>query len=157
MSKIHIFLASSIGEFKEERKEIGNTIFDLNDQLVSEGCYLRLHKCEEVSDAMALGRKQDEYNEIICSCDCFIGLFGRKSGRYTVEEVKTAYENFRKTGKPKMMLYFKSDVKAEEDAEDFADFKRKLLELPGIFCREYEDFAEVKREISFTLKNNIEI
>ena len=86
MKVIKIFLASSINDLHVERMEIGNFIRSMNDRFIDRGIYFKLCMCEDISDAVAKSRKQDEYNAIIRECDFFYVIFWHKAGVYTVEE-----------------------------------------------------------------------
>lgn len=59
---IRLFFASSIVEFEHERREFGNYIRALNDIYIKQKLYLTLALSEDLSSAMARGRKQAEYN-----------------------------------------------------------------------------------------------
>ena len=124
MKYIDIFLASSITDLRTERMELGNYIRTLNDLFMERGLYFRLHMCEDISDEIALTRKQDEYNDVIRECEYFFVLFKNKAGAYTVEEFDVALEQFRDTGAPKIRTYFiKTD---SETSADVTAFMRRL-------------------------------
>ncbi len=124
MKYIDIFLASSITDLRAERMELGNYIRTLNDLFMERGLYFRLHLCEDISDEIALTRKQDEYNDVIRECEYFFVLFKNKAGAYTVEEFDVALEQFRGTGAPKIRTYF---IKTDgETSADVAAFMHRL-------------------------------
>ena len=107
MKYIHIFLASSITELQRERTELSSYFRLLNDRFIDKGVYFRLHMCEDISDEIAMTRKQDEYNEVIRGSDYFYVIFWKKVGSYTREEFETAFDTFRKKGAPKIVTFFK--------------------------------------------------
>ena len=124
MKYIDIFLASSITDLHNERMELGNYIRTLNNKFIDRGVYFRLHMCEDISDEIALTRKQDEYNEVIRECEYFYVLFKNKTGAYTIEEFDVALEKFKATGAPKIRTYF---IKSEcETSRDVSEFMRRL-------------------------------
>ena len=63
--------------------------------------------CEDMDNAIALSRKQEEYNAEIRDSDLVFFLFLTKAGQYTLEEFEVAYKSFRDTNKPKIITYFK--------------------------------------------------
>ena len=90
MHRIRVFLASSITEFFHERVQLGDFVRTLNDILVERGVYIQLEKSEDITNAIDLYRKQNQYNRVIRESDYFFMLIGRAVGAYTMEEYKTA-------------------------------------------------------------------
>ena len=126
MKVIKIFLASSINDLHVERMEIGNFIRSMNDRFIDRGIYFKLCMCEDISDAVAKSRKQDEYNAIIRECDFFYVIFWHKAGVYTVEEFEVALAQFRDTGSPKIQTYFKAVEEGDSVEQSVTDFMRRL-------------------------------
>ena len=85
MRTIKIFLASSVVEFKEERQELAAFANSINKKIVKRDIFLEMIMCEDLSNAMAKERKQDEYNEYIRDSDYVLMLFGKTVGKYTIE------------------------------------------------------------------------
>ena len=77
MKYIKIFLASSLSEFKEDRRELGDYIRKLNNVYCKRGIYFELVVCEDISDSLAEERKQEEYNAEIRDCQYFYIIFGK--------------------------------------------------------------------------------
>ncbi|MBQ3489008.1 MAG: hypothetical protein IJA86_00270 [Clostridia bacterium] len=113
MHFINIFLASSIVEFDYERQAIGNFIRSLNDIYVPKGIYFKLHMCEDMSEAIAEGRKQEQYNEKARTCDYFFMLIHSKIGEFTEEEFNEALSSYiinkkeRNLNKPLIFTFVK--------------------------------------------------
>jgi hypothetical protein len=101
MKVIKIFLASSINDLHVERMEIGNFIRSMNDRFIDRGIYFKLCMCEDISDAVAKSRKQDEYNDQVRSSDMFLAVFHLVGEKFTIEEFKIATEEFKKKGAPR--------------------------------------------------------
>lgn len=144
MTEIGIFLASSIDEFKEERIKLGNYIRSLNDIYISHGLYFRLYMCEDMSDAMALTRKQDEYNEIIRQSDFFFILFFKKAGNYTIEEFEVAFEEFRRNNSPRIVTYFKELTDEDSVSEEVMSFMNRLDQEFGHYYSMFQNIDTVK-------------
>ena len=134
MQVVSIFLASSINEFKFERMDFGNFIRILNDRLEKYDYKLKLNLCEDIDNSLASTRKQDEYNDIIKTCDYFILLAGQKIGGYTLEEYLIAAK-----AKPKIDIYLK-DIDSDDSIKEF----KHLLEKDKRAFISFEDFKEVK-------------
>lgn len=131
METIKIFLASSIVEFKNERYELAAFTNSLNNICVRKEIYLEMNICEELSNAVAMGRKQNEYNQFIRDSDYVFMLFGKDAGKYTIEEYDVALEQFRKIGAPKIYVYFKQSTEDKGIGENMSDFMKRLdRELP---------------------------
>jgi len=141
MRFINIFLASSIVELDYERQAIGNFVRALNDIYSPKGIYFKLHMCEDMSEALTLGRKQDEYNEIARSCDYFFMLLHRKAGRFTIEEFDQALASFKRNKEEgnvlaPMIVAFVKPVAGDESEEvqRFLDrYCGELQQYPSIF------------------------
>lgn len=123
---IKVFIASSIVEFKKERQELAAFINSLNNICVKKGIYIELMLCEDLGNAVAMKRKQDEYNEFIRSCQYFYILFGKKAGGYTVEEFDVALKQFQDSGAPKIHTYFKQLPDGETAEQSIMDFRNRL-------------------------------
>ena len=121
--KIYIFIGSSITEFKEERMELENFIHRLSNDFEDRyNTRIIPVVCEAFDTAMALTRKQDEYNEAIKNSDMCFFLFYTRAGEYTVEEFRKAVETFRQNNRPKVYVYFKQlqpGISVEQSLTDF--------------------------------------
>lgn len=112
MKNIDIFIGSSIDEFKTERQELINFIYDLRDILSDNGYVFRLMPkiCENEDNAMSLTRKQDDYNLLIKNSRMCLFLFGKKVGNYSLEELNCAFSTFsdRGDGSPVINIFFRN-------------------------------------------------
>ncbi|MBB6325084.1 hypothetical protein FHS59_000699 [Algoriphagus iocasae] len=136
MKTIRIFIASS-SELKEDRDDFRLFISNQNDLLHKKGIYLELVQWEEFLDSISDSRLQDEYNRAIRSCDIVVCLFFTKVGKYTEEEFDTAYDVFKKQGKPKIWTYFKdapiNTGTLSEEVNSLFAFKKKIGDLGHFF------------------------
>lgn len=128
---IKIFIASSLVELQTERMELENFIRNVSDRC-EEKYQIKLQPllCEHFDPALAKGRKQEEYNQMIRECDFCFFIFFTKAGEYTVEEFKVAYQQFAQTDKPKIYTYFKElgPDTAQQSLLDFMQLLGKTLE-----------------------------
>jgi internalin A len=146
--ELAIFLASS-SELKEDRDAFELYFLQQNDRLRKLGIYLKIVRWETFLDAMSGTRLQDEYNARVRACDIFVSLFRTKAGQFSGEEFDVAFDQFRKTGKPKVYRYFKEGTVSVSQAnrDDFTplwDFKDKLTGL-GHYWTPYESTEHLKR------------
>ena len=126
MKLIQLFLASSIVEFKQERNELSNYIRVLNDISVKRNIYFEITLCEDLSNAVAKDRKQEEYNQKIRDSQYFCALFGRDAGEYTIEEFNVALEQFRQSGAPRIFIYFRQLPEGQSASQSVKDFMERL-------------------------------
>jgi len=145
---IRIFLGSS-SELREDRDEFELYFRQQNDQLRKEGFYLEIVRWENFLDTMSETRLQDEYNKAIRTCDIFVSLFFRKTGKFTEEEFDTAHHQFELTGRPLIYTFFKNanvPIGAiGNEVLSLLQFKKKLADL-GHFHTGYDDIEHLKRQ-----------
>lgn len=135
MNFVKLFLASSITEFHATRLHIGNFVREMNDDLIQHEAYAEMAMCEDLSNAVAFNRKQDEYNQSIQESDLFYLLVGSKVGQYTMEEVHIALNQYRIAGKPALFPFIVKKGKNESTDESVQQLIT-LLERENIpvFC-----------------------
>lgn len=143
---IHLFLASSITDLKDDRQAIGDFINDLNNIYNSQNLFIHLHKCENESENHAIikGGTQKSLNDEIRESDmCFV-LFWHKAGDVTEQELRVALEGFRIKNNPKIVVYFKSLAEGESLTDDvrrvMEDIDQKYLH----YHREYSHIDSLK-------------
>ena len=154
MQYIDIFLASSISDLHNERMELGNYIRALNDMYLGRGIYFRLHMCEDMSDALSQKRSQDNYNDEIRKCDYFYIMCWNKAGEYTLEEFDVALEQFRESGAPKIVTFFKQ---ADEPAEDVRKFMERLDGELQHYYTKFDSIDTVKLRILLEMAQRPEL
>ena len=158
MQTIKIFLASSVVEFKRERRELAAFVNSINNITVKKDIFLELKMCEDIDNAMALERKQDEYNEYIKDSDYLLMLFGKTVGRYTIEEFDVAREHFQKYGKPKIFTYFREFPQGEQVQESVLTFMERLDKQLGHYYSQYTDLGTVQSDfLMVILANSLEL
>ena len=123
---IHIFLASSITDMKEDRRDIGDFINTLNTIYNKQNLFIHLHKCESESEdhTVVKGGTQKCLNDEICESDLCIVLFWHKAGDVTKEEMHLACKEFDIKNNPKIIVFFKSLA----EGEDLPDDVRRVME-----------------------------
>ena len=137
--KIYIFIGSSITEFAAERMELENFIHRLSNDFEDKyNTRIIPVVCEAFDTAMALTRKQDEYNEAIKNSDMCFFLFYTRAGEYTVEEFRKAVETFRQNNRPKVYVYFKQLQPGTSVEQSLTDF---MGEVDKTYKHFYSTFA----------------
>ncbi len=154
MQTIKIFLASSVVEFKRERQELAAFVSSINNKSVKRDIFLEIRMCEDLSNAMALERKQDEYNEHIRESDFVLILIGKTVGQYTIEEFDVAWEHFQKHGKPKIFTYFREFPQGEQVQESVLNFMERLDKQLGHYYSQYTDLGTVKADFLQVIFDN---
>ncbi len=150
MKYIKIFLASSIREFSKERLELESYINKLNTIYIRKGLFFELVVCEGLSNALALERKQEEYNQEIRDSQYFYVLFGKEAGSYTVEEFDVALDAFRNQGAPKIYTYFQG-LPEEEQEESVKQFMQRLDKELGHYYSFFEHLDSIKLNLLLEL------
>lgn len=152
-NKICIFLASSITELPKERDELELFIRRVSD--LFEDRYdtkILPLRCENVDPAMAQGRKQEEYNEMIQKSEMCLFIFFREVGQYTQEEFEVARKHFEQTGKPKIYTYFKDLPSGEGFSESIRSFMQMLDKQFSHYYTVFDHIDTVKLRILLNLK-----
>lgn len=157
MKYINIFLASSVEEFEAERRKLGDFIRRLNDIYVTRNIYFRLIVCEDLSNAVAKERKQQEYNEQIRNSQYFYVLFGRKAGEYTLEEFEVALEQFRMSGAPLIYTYFLELPVGEQAEQSVLDFMERLDWELGHYYNIFSHLDTIKLDMLLEMSSNPEL
>ncbi len=147
MEKIKVFLASS-SELEKDRADFETFIGRQNKVLIDQNVFIELIIWEDFIDTISKTRLQDEYNKAIEKSDIFIMLFFTKVGMYTKKEFLTAYNRFKRHGKPLIYTYFKnaeinSGTLNRNNAISLWDFQDKLKEL-GHFVTNYDSVDSLK-------------
>ena len=126
MREVPIFIASSVREFEQERKEISVFLDMLNEVHQRDGVRLRWYRPETMSRALVRGGSQRPYDEKIRECRFFVLLIGKDLGQHTAEEFRLAWELYREQGRPVIIPYF-LNVRASVDVLNFQKELRKEL------------------------------
>ena len=153
--KIYIFIGSSITEFKEERMELENFIHRLSNDFEDRyNTRIIPVVCEAFDTAMALTRKQDEYNEAINNSDMCFFLFYTRAGEYTVEEFRKAVETFRQNNRPKVYVYFKELQPGTSVEQSLTDFMGEVDKTYKHFYSTFAYLDTVKLGLLLNIKLN---
>jgi tetratricopeptide (TPR) repeat protein len=150
---IKVFLASS-EELLADRDQFEIFLSRENDHLFDKGIRIQLVRWENFLDVVSNTRLQDEYNNVLRTCDMAVCLFYTKVGKYTAEEFDAALGQFRGAGKPLILTYFKDAPVKPSELRAFKtvlDFKDKLSEL-GHFPNHYESIGDLKHHFGEQLK-----
>ena len=118
-----VFLASS-NELADDRKHFDDYIHKINHVLNGQGYHIEVVQWEFLDPAMPDdGRSQDEYNRQLKDCDECIVLFWHKLGKYTKEELDTAYKEKYSDGRlSRLTVYFK-DSAPESITPELQEFR----------------------------------
>ena len=149
MRDIPIFIASSIVEFKDERKELIEYLWTLNKLYKPRGVRLEWDNPEDMSHEVFPDGTQSEIDKAICDSDFFFVIVGRDMGPYTLGEFETAWEQRKATGKPKVIPYFLPPP-YEITHQSVSDFYERLKGMKH-YCKVCRSMTEVKEEMHIEL------
>jgi tetratricopeptide (TPR) repeat protein len=139
---IHIFLASSITDLKDDREAIGNFIRQMNNIYYNQDLYIYLHMCEDESEdhSMKKGGTQKSLDDEIRESDmCFV-LFWHKAGDYTEHELQVALEGLKLNSNPKIEVYFKNLAEGESLTNDV---RRVMEEIDQKFLHYHREYSHI--------------
>lgn len=139
---IHMFLASSITDMKDDREAIGNFIRQMNNIYYSQDLYIHLHMCEDESEdhSMKKGGTQKSLDDEIRDSDmCFV-LFWHKAGDYTEHELQVALEGLKLNSNPKIEVYFKNLAEGESLTNDV---RRVMEEIDQKFLHYHREYSHI--------------
>lgn len=173
MTKLEVakcFIASP-RDLSEERSVFPGILQLLND-VVGHRLNHQLEPLGWEGAQPAWGRPQELINQDVRQCDVFVMLlwkrWGMPSGKYssgTEEEFEIAYERYKKTGSPHLLLYFRSvpqDMMADpgEQLQKVINFRTRIeVERVGLF-KTYETPQQWKdlliRHVSEWLYNRLD-
>ena len=157
MKYIKLFLASSAVEFEQERNELGSYIRMLNDIYAKRGIYFELTIWDNLPDAVAKDRKQEECNQEIRDSQYFYVLFGKDAGEDTIEEFNVALELFRKSGAPHIYTYFRQLPAGQSASQSVKDFMERLDQEIGHYYSMFSHLDAVKLNILLELTRNSDL
>ena len=141
MTKIHIFLGSSLDELHLDSETMGNYVRKLNDIYMDRDIWIQLDRGDEL----------EEYNEEIRQSDIFLVLFYNKAGQYTIEEFHEAYKQFQKTGAPAILTCFRQGEGYAPD-QSVLEFMDELDEQLGHYFKRYTHIDSVKLTLLLQMK-----
>ena len=152
MREIPIFIASSVREFRQGRLELSPFLEMLNKVYKRMDAQLVWNRPETSSRVMNDGGSQLVFDDFIRKSEFFALIVGKSVGTYTRHEYEIALEQFRKTGKPKILPCFLADASPEAQA-----FRAELQNAPiGVqFIDPYENFDAVKNQLQFEIANYV--
>jgi Domain of unknown function (DUF4062) len=158
--RIPIFIASP-NDVSAERRVFKETIVGLNKGF-ARGARVEFVPVEWEDQLAETGRRvQDVLNQRIAECDLFVLVLHARWGRkddnssyssYTEEEYETAMSLWRKTGSPKVLIFFKSVPSAQladpgDQLKPVVAFKKKLQEAGDVLYRSFDNEQQFGEEI----------
>ena len=153
MCEIPIFIASSVKEFEQERKELSDFLNIINDVYRDTGIQLVWDRPENMSHEVKRGGSQLSYDQKILNSRYFILLVGRNLGEYTRWEYELALDQFVLTGAPKILPYFYAADSATLPP-DVLTFQDRLRREQQYYTHTFTDFETLKRTIQLDLEKS---
>ena len=130
---IKIFLASSITELKEERKNISDYIMSsIKPLFENDGVDIRLFKCEDNHSGNLGKPTQDEIDKRLQESDVSIFMFKKKAGEKIIQEFNIARE-LQKKDRHEIYVYC-FDTPERSKSKELKVFQQ-LLENEGLYWK----------------------
>lgn len=145
MKTIKVFIASS-EELKQERDAISAMIPHINSTLKPRDIEIYPEMWEYLDSSMGVKHKQEEYNDVLKTCELCLVMFWTRFGEYTKIELDTAYNELKAGRNPqKLYVYFK-EVDLESITPELKEFKDNMAsyERQGHFYRSFKNIDTVK-------------
>ena len=141
MTKIHIFLGSSLDELHLDSETMGNYVRKLNDIYMDRDIWIQLDRGDEL----------EEYNEEIGQSDIFLVLFYNQAGQDTIEQFHKALEQFQNTGAPAILTFFRQG-EGYDPKQSVLEFMDELGEQLGHYFKKYTHIDTVKLVLLLQMK-----
>ena len=141
MTKIHIFLGSSLDELHLDSETMGNYVRKLNDIYMDRDIWIQLDRGDEL----------EEYNEEIGQSDIFLVLFYNQAGQDTIEQFHKALEQFQNTGAPAILIFFRQG-EGYDPKQSVLEFMDDLGEQLGHYFKKYTHIDTVKLTLLLQMK-----
>jgi predicted Rossmann-fold nucleotide-binding protein len=157
MKKIKIFLASSVNEFANDRRELKDFVRRLSDVLIDSDIRLQLFICEYADNAISAGRMQAEYNKEIDNSDIFVLLVGDRLGEYTLEEYEYALQIRDKNKNLRIIIALNQSEKANDIVKEFKQriTNEKTIQLAELRLNLTNDIAKIlEKEAEIKISNS---
>ena len=155
LQTIRVFIASS-NELLPERKELAVLLAGLNESLNQSHINFLPVEWEFLSSSWSVGRKQDEYNEKLKSCQICIVMFWTRKGWFTKEELDTAYNQLCPEDQSMKLFVFFKDI-TEEDRQTkkmtkkavklIESFRDSLYDTYGNWASSFSHIDSLKAEV----------
>ena len=141
MTKIHIFLGSSLDELHLDSETMGNYVRKLNDIYTDRDIWIQLDRGDEL----------EEYNEEIQQSDIFLVLFYNQAGQDTIEQFHKALEQFQSAGAPAILTFFRQG-EGYDPKQSVLEFMDELGEQLGHYFKRYTHIDSVKLTLLLQMK-----
>ena len=133
MKKTTIYVASKPGAFSKEMSDIPALMQRLNNCYIEKGLYFPLLTNDYIERAIGLGQEQDEKDKLLSETAIALFLFGSDVDKETLGDLDEALELNRKSGMPKIAVYFKSPPDGQGESGDIKALKDRLTVEPDFY------------------------
>lgn len=151
---IKVFLASSITELKDERRNISSLGDDISNLFSLDDIAVRFVKCENLHIGNIGEEDQKAIDERLRNCELSLFLFKAKAGDWTIHEFNMARE-LQKKKSHKIFVYFLR-MPDDEKADSLRAFQQRL-DNEHIFWKECDNLSEVMLSFSMGVLTHIGI
>ena len=141
MTKIHIFLGSSLDELHLDSETMGNYVRKLNDIYMDRDIWIQLDRGDEL----------EEYNEEIRQSDIFLVLFYNQAGQDTIDQFHEALRRFQNAGAPAILTFFRQG-EGYDPKQSVLEFMDELDKQLGHYFKKYTHIDTVKLTLLLQMK-----
>ena len=152
MKKTTIYIASSPEAFEKDRTEISAFTQRLNNCYYEKGLYFSLVTLEYIKHAVSLGQKQDEKSKLLSESNIALFLFGNTADEETLGDLNEALEMSKKSGWPKIAVYFKTPLDGAGESDEIKSLKDRLIFETDFYYNAYENTDTLKLGLMMQIK-----
>ena len=126
MKKTTICVAAAPEAFNDELSDIPALMQRLNNCYIEKGLYFSLVTNDYIERAIGLGYERDEKHKLLKDSSIALFLFGSATDEKTLGDLNEALELSKKSGMPKIAVYFKSPPDESDESGDIKALKDRL-------------------------------
>jgi len=151
---VKVFLASSITELQDERRDISALGDDISNLFSHDNIAVRFIKCENIHEGNIGQHDQKVIDQKIQGCDLSMFVFKTKAGEWTCHEYEVA-RSVQQERRHEIFVYFLR-VPEDEKHASLTAFQQQLDE-EGVFWTECDNLSEVKHNFSMGILTHLGI
>ena len=137
MKKTTVYVASPPGAFDKERIEISTFIQRLNNCYYDRGLFFSLVTREYIDHAVRLGYERDEKHKLLSGSAIALFLFDREACEDVLGDFNDALDMYKKSGWPKIAVYFKSRSDETGGGGGVKRLKERLAYETDLYYNDY--------------------
>lgn len=153
MKKVTVFIASALESLKNERKDLSDYLYSLNDvfsEYIGNQYEIRPFLSEHFDPRYNGKRTQDALNKELINSELVVFLVNSGTGEGTKEEYDIAKKHFAETRKPAIYIFFMEPTDIGTTSATFTAIKNDLMH-EGHYWESFKHIDTVKLRITLSL------